>query len=105
MRKHTLVTSLGVVLVLLLAGTARALEAPAYQVTPAFKAGSTLGADVWHDSDGLHARFRTRGELRHFTGKVSTASTSELPASASPSTSRSTASSSRRTRSASARPR
>ena len=72
MRKHTLVISLGLALVFLLAGSALALKPPAFQGKPAFKAGSALGAYVWHDSDGLHARFTTRGKLRHFTGKICT---------------------------------
>ena len=72
MAKRSLVLSLGLALVFLLASTALALKPPAFQGKPAFKAGSALGAYVWHDSKGLHARFTTRGKVRNFTGKICT---------------------------------
>ncbi len=72
MAKRSLVLSLGLALVFLLASTALALKPPAFQGKPAFKARSALGAYVWHDSKGLHARFTTRGKVRNFTGKICT---------------------------------
>jgi len=54
------------------AGTAAlALPNEDFQGRPKFKVGSELGAFVWHDEDGQHVRFTTKGKVvRKFAGKV-----------------------------------
>ncbi len=69
---HNLVS--GTTLVALVAGAgaaAMALPNEDFQGRPKFKVGAELGAFVWHDEDGQHVRFTTKGKIvRKFSGKV-----------------------------------
>jgi len=50
---------------------AAALPNEDFQGRPEFKVGKELGAFVWHDEDGQHVRFTTKGKVvRKFHGKV-----------------------------------
>lgn len=56
-----------------LAASTAALALPNedFQGKPDFKVGEAIGAFVWHDADGQHVRFTTKGKVkRKFAGKV-----------------------------------
>lgn len=73
MSKRTLLISLlAATLVIAMTSAVFALRPAAFQGKPNFSAGSNLGAFVWHNAQGLHVRFTTKGAPRHFTGKVCT---------------------------------
>lgn len=55
---------------LALAGTALALPPGPFQGKPTLQRGKQLGAAVWHDADGLHVRFTTKGKKQRFNGTV-----------------------------------
>jgi len=48
------------------------LTPPAFQGKPDIEATSGAGAFVWHDDDGLHVRFSTKGDFRRLHGEVCT---------------------------------
>lgn len=42
-----------------------------FQGRPEFKVGDQLGAWVWHDEEGQHVRFTTKGTtVHHFAGEI-----------------------------------
>lgn len=69
---HKLVSGSTLVALLAVAGgAALALPNEDFQGRPKFKVGAELGAFVWHDEDGQHVRFTTKGKVvRKFSGKV-----------------------------------
>ena len=65
--------------VILATSTAFALPNEDFQGEPAFTGGEVLGVYVWHDTNGQHVRFTTKGKVvRSFKGKVCGTSVSNV---------------------------
>ena len=66
------VFSLALALGVLGSVAALALPPQPFQGRPVFARGTHLGGFVWHNADGLHVRFTTKGKKRAFSGKMCT---------------------------------
>ena len=71
LKKHLTVTSILLTAAFLISSVAYAMPKAAFQGKPtSFKKGSVRGAAVWHDNNGQHIRFTTKGKLHRFHGKI-----------------------------------